>query len=728
MTSAPTFSLSTRVVARVAAALWVACGGLVAFAIPLLPLAPGAERWPIVLAGLFAIVVGVVVWFLPWDRWPHRATLVLVPLAFAVIAVYDAAAVNPWSHAVFFLVAFAWVGLAHPPGTASMCVPVFVVAYLVPLMGRDVELGVASLAYVLPTCVLLGESVSWVSARLRHAEEARARSQERFEALVRHANEYVLVISRDTTITFASAAVERVLGVDPASIVGVSIVDLVHPDDYAVGIAWFDALENGGDLQEVLRYRMLDGSGGWRWIEGTISDLRHEPSIDAFVVNGQDIERRVAAEERLEHLASHDTLTSLPNRAALLEHLGSRGSRAVVYVDLDGFKVVNDSLGHAVGDEVLVAVAERFRVVIGEDDLLARLGGDEFMVVVADVDHAVDLAEQLLDALRTPLEIAGRRHVVSASIGIADGTEDGAELIRRADLAMYRAKELGRARYEVFDQMLANRARRRLDVEAELRVAIDNDELRLHLQPEVELLTGRVVGMEALVRWEHPVRGLLPPAEFIDVAEASDLIVGLGTWVLEEACDIAAQWLARFGADAPRMSVNVSMRQLHDHGFVDLVKETLARTALPASQLRLEVTESMLADARAPEVLGELQQLGISVAIDDFGTGYSSLSYLDRLPVDIVKIDRSFLQPVHAHDDRAPVVEATIAMAKSLGLGVVAEGVETTAHVGLLLRLGCGHAQGYLFSAPAPQAEAERMIVESMRTKPAPAPRHPVAR
>jgi diguanylate cyclase (GGDEF)-like protein/PAS domain S-box-containing protein len=728
VTSAPTFSLSTRVVARVAAALWVGCGALVAFAIPLLPLAPGAERLPIVLAGLFAVAVGAIVWFLPWDRWPHKATLVLVPLAFGVIAVYDAAAANPWSHAVFFLVAFAWVGLAHPPGTATMCIPVFVVAYLVPLIGRDVDLGVASLAYVLPTSVLLGESVSWVSARLRHAEEARARSQERFEALVRHANEYVLVIDRDTTITFASAAVERVLGTDPASIIGVSIVDLVHPDDYAVGIKWFDALENGGDLQEVLRYRMLDGSGAWRWIEGTISDLRHEPSIDAFVVNGQDIERRVAAEERLEHLASHDPLTSLPNRAALLEHLGSRGSRAVVYVDLDGFKVVNDSLGHAVGDEVLVAVAERFRVVIGTGELLARLGGDEFMVVVADVDHAVELAEQLLDALRTPLEIAGRRHVVSASIGIADGTEDGAELIRRADLAMYRAKELGRARYEVFDQMLANRARRRLDVEAELRMALDNDELRLHLQPEVELRTGRVVGMEALVRWEHPVRGLLPPAEFIDVAEASDLIVGLGTWVLEEACGIAAQWLGRFGADAPRMSVNVSMRQLHDPGFVDIVKDTLARSALPASQLRLEVTESMLADARAPEVLGELQQLGISVAIDDFGTGYSSLSYLDRLPVDIVKIDRSFLQPVLAHDDRAPVVEATIAMAKSLGLGVVAEGVETTAHVGLLLRLGCGHAQGYLFSAPAPQAEAERMIVESARTQPAPAPRHPVAR
>jgi len=721
VTATPTFSLSTRAVARVAAALWVGCGGLVAFAIPLLPLAPGADRGGMVAAGLFAITVGVVVWYLPWDRWPHRATLFLVPLAFAVIGVYDRAAANPWSHAVFFLVAFAWIGLAHGPGTSSLSVPLFVLAYLIPLQGRESELGVASLAYVLPASVLLGESVSWVSARLRAAELARARSQERFEALVRHANEYVLVIDRDTRITFASAAVERVLGIDPEALVGTTIVDHVHPDDYAIGIRWFEALDRGGATQEVLRYRMRDGRGDWRWIEGTIGDLRHEPSIDGFVVNGQDIEARVAAEQRLEHQARHDPLTGLPNRTALLEHLDATGPIAVVYVDLDGFKVVNDSLGHVVGDEVLVAVASRFRGVLRAGQVLARLGGDEFMVVAPDRDAAVQIAERLLESLRTPLEIAGRRHVVSASIGIADGHADGSELIRRADLAMYRAKELGRGRYEVFDEMLASRARRRLDVEAELRVALDNDELRIHLQPEIDLLSGRVIGMEALVRWQHPLRGLLAPAEFIDVAEASDLIVALGTWVLRESCVTAARWCARFGPDAPRISVNVSARQLHDPGFVDLVRQTLLDTALPASQLRLEVTESMLADALAPEVLGQLQELGTSVAIDDFGTGYSSLSYLDRLPVDIVKIDRSFLEPVGAADDRAPVVEATIAMANSLGLGVVAEGVETTAHVGLLLRLGCSHAQGYLFGPPAPPEVAERAIVES-------ASRHPVAR
>jgi EAL domain-containing protein (putative c-di-GMP-specific phosphodiesterase class I) len=304
---------------------------------------------------------------------------------------------------------------------------------------------------------------------------------------------------------------------------------------------------------------------------------------------------------------------------------------------------------------------------------------------------------------------------VTASIGIAvstPGDTDAAEVLRQADLAMYRAKELGKGRFEVFDQSLARRARRRLDVEAELRSALEHDELELHYQPEIDIAADRVVGMEALIRWRHPVRGMLPPSEFLDIAEESDLILDLGRFVLDRALQTLAEWIARFGDRAPEMSINISARQLQDHAFLGDVRDALRRHDVSSRLLRLEVTESVLAGAVAPEVLAELQGMGIRIAIDDFGTGYSSLSYLDRLPVDVVKIDRAFLAPVLTGDDRAPVVEATLAMARSLGLGVVAEGVETPAHVTLLLRLGCLRAQGFFFGRPAPASVVERLLAE----------------
>jgi diguanylate cyclase (GGDEF)-like protein/PAS domain S-box-containing protein len=721
------FTLGTRTVARVAAALWIGCGALVAAAIPLVASSPDANRGAMVAIGVLAVAVGTIVWFLPWDRWPNRSTLALVPVAFLVIALFNRAAYDPWSYAVFFLVSFAWIGLAHGNGTSLASAPLLVVAYLVPLFGwDDAGHGAASLVYVLPTSVLVGEAVSWVSSRLRRAELATARSEARYSALVRAAAEYVVVLADDGTVLFASAALERVLGIAPGSFVGENGATLVHPDDLALVNEKFAQVRVGAMLHETVLYRAIHVDGTWRWIEGTVSDLRDDPSVGGIVVNGRDVTERVEAEERLAHLARHDPLTGLPNRAALLDDLAralARAARrnrsvAALFLDLDGFKVVNDSLGHAVGDQVLVAAADRVAGLLRTGDLLARLGGDEFTVVLEDLDdqaEAIALADRLVTALRQPLEIEGRRHVVTASIGIGlsePGDRDAADLIRQADLAMYRAKELGKGRYEVFDQSLARRARRRLDVEAELRSALETNELELHYQPEVDIAADRIVGMEALVRWQHPVRGLLPPSEFIDIAEESELILDLGRFVLERAVHTAAEWVARFGDRAPEMSVNVSARQLQDAEFVSDVRRVLRTHSLLPHRLRLEITESAVADGVAHEVLGELQRMGIRIAIDDFGTGYSSLSYLDRLPVDIVKIDRAFLAPVLSPDDRAPVVEATLAMARSLGLGVVAEGVETPAHVALLLRVGCLRAQGFFFGRPAAAAAAERLLAE----------------
>jgi diguanylate cyclase (GGDEF)-like protein/PAS domain S-box-containing protein len=721
------FTLGTRAVARVAAALWIGCGALVAVAIPLVAAGDEANRPAIVLIGTFAVAVGSIVWFLPWDRWSHRSTLALVPVAFLVIALFNRASYDPWSYSVFFVVSFAWIGLAHRQGTAAASAPLLVVAYLLPMAGWDgAAHGAASLVYVVPASVLIGEAASWVSGRLRRAEHDRALSEARYSALVRASTEYVVVVDDEGTVLFAGAALERVLGIDAEEFVGRNGGEVVHPDDQPLVNAAFAEVRAGEVPRRTVTYRARRADGAWRWIEGTVSDLRDDASIGGIVVNGRDVTERIEAEDRLAHLARHDPLTGLPNRAALLDDLtramarASRrdGSVGVLFLDLDGFKIVNDSLGHAVGDQVLVAAAARVGGLLRSGDLLARLGGDEFTVVVEtmdDISEPIALAERLCAAMRQPLEIDGRRHVVTASIGIAlstPGESDAGEVLRQADLAMYRAKELGKGRYEVFDQSLARRARRRLDVEAELRSALEHDELELHYQPEIDIAADRVVGMEALIRWRHPVRGMLPPSEFIDIAEESDLILDLGRFVLDRATRTLAEWVGRFGMRAPEMSINVSAKQLQDAAFLDDVRDALRRHSISPRLLRLEVTESVLAGAVAPEVLAELQRMGIRIAIDDFGTGYSSLSYLDRLPVDVVKIDRGFLTPVLSGDDRAPVVEATIAMARSLGLGVVAEGVETPAHVTLLLRLGCLRAQGFFFGRPAPADVVERLLIE----------------
>ena len=725
--------IDSRALARLAAILWVGCGALVAAGSVLLPGGADFNRVGIAVVGAIAVVVGAVVWHLPWNRWHPLATIALVPVAFTVIGAFNRFAGDPWLYDLFFVVSFVWLGLAHRMGTSTACAPLLAVAYLVPLIGRGEDVrAAASLVFVLPVCVVLGEAAAWAASRLRKAEQDRAHSEARYASLVRHASEVVVILDDAAVFRYASPATVRVLGFQPEELEGQPASSFVHPADLAIVRDWFAIVRDGSVVNRPLTYRYRHADGSWRWIEGTVSDLRNEPSVAGIVVNGRDITERMQAEHQLAHLAAHDPLTGLPNRTAFLEDLAralgraerNNGRVAVLFLDVDDFKVVNDSLGHAVGDQLLIAIADILRSTVRTGDTLARLGGDEFTVVVEDLTdgtESIALAERILAALAEPQLIAGRQHVIGASIGIATaegGNVDADDLLRRADLAMYRAKELGRNRFEVFDEVLARRARRRLDIEAELRLAIERRELICHYQPEVTLHDGKIVGMEALLRWHHPTRGLLPPAEFIDIAEKSDLILGLGVHVLQDACKAAAGWFNRYGEAAPHVAVNVSARQLHDPNFVSTVSHALTSTGLPPRLLRIEVVESLLLGAEMEQLLFELQTTGISIAIDDFGTGYSSLSYLDRLPVDVVKIDRSFLAPVTSGADHAPVVEATIAMARSLGLGVVAEGVETPAHVALLARLGCTRAQGYFFSRPVPTEEASRLLAGKMSSEP----------
>ena len=432
----------------------------------------------------------------------------------------------------------------------------------------------------------------------------------------------------------------------------------------------------------------------------------------------------------LVRMAYHDTLTGLPNRALLLDrldqilvrHQPDRPATAVLLLDLDNFKLINDSLGHHVGDGLLIAVGKRLAETVHAGDTVARLGGDEFVVLIPEVEspaQAATVADRISNALRQPFTIGGRQVVVSTSIGIAvsDANGDRPErLLRGADLALYRAKDSGRARYALFDPGMEASAIERMELESDLRLAITRDELQLHYQPIVSLDSRRILGWEALLRWHHPERGMIPPVAFIPVAEETGLIVPIGRWVLQTACREARHWLD-FDGKPRTMSVNVSARQFHDPGLVDDIAQVIQSTGVPPHCLKLEITESaVMHDAEAAcRTLQQMKQLGIQIAIDDFGTGYSSLSYLKRFPVDTLKIDRSFVDGLGHDAQDTAIVRSVVALAKTLELSVTAEGVETPSQEAQLRLLGCDFGQGYLFGRPTPASAAHAQLMEQTR-------------
>ncbi len=464
------------------------------------------------------------------------------------------------------------------------------------------------------------------------------------------------------------------------------------------------------------------------------------PLLDVMAQIGGQLGRvveRIRAQEQIAHQATHDILTGLPNRLLFLDRLEfalARAERhgsfaALLFVDLDRFKDVNDTLGHGAGDQLLRMVSARLQAVLratdrvarfgDEEFTLARFGGDEFVVLceeLASENAAVRVAERVQESLLVPFLLDGNEHVVTASIGIvlASGADRDAEaLLRDADIAMYRAKERGQGNWEIFDEELRTRALERVATERALRRALDGGELRLHYQPVVALNGGRMQSVEALVRWQHPERGLVLPGEFIPIAEESALILQIGAWTLREACEQAVRWRARFGDDAPLpVSVNVSARQLAQRELPEIVRQTLADTELCAADLAIELTETaLIEDSSVPAAsLRALKALGVKILLDDFGTGYSSLSHLQRFPIDALKIDRSFVMHLGSGAGNRAIVRAIVAMASALGLEVVAEGVETVEQAAEAMSLGCGCAQGYYFARPAPPAEIEALI------------------
>ncbi len=565
------------------------------------------------------------------------------------------------------------------------------------------------------TALLL--SRQWVAVRenLRLTAEAAALASEaRFRALVQHASDMLLVVDGDFAVKYASPAAQAVLGEDGRGVVSERLLQLAHPEDIGAAVRLLGQAVAQGRQSVRGEWRFRAADGRTILAEHVATNLLDEPTVQGIVLNSRDISDRAELERQLTHQAFHDPLTGLANRTLFLDRLAQafrRGQRgpsgvALLFLDLDDFKRVNDSLGHAAGDHLLVHSSARIAGELRQGDTLARLGGDEFAILVEDADElatASAVAERVLAALRVPFALEGKEICVGVSVGIASGRDASSpsDLMRNADLAMYIAKTRGKGGSAVYEPHMHADVVARLDIEADLRRAIEDEELTLVFQPVVALLHRNLVGVEALVRWTHRTRGVIPPSTFIPIAEEAGLVVPIGRWVLREACRQARRWLDETGQRV-HVGVNLSARHIHHPTLLEDVRQALAEAGLPPEQLLLEITESVLMRdvEEVAQVLHEVKALGVTLALDDFGTGYSSLSYLQRFPIDVLKIDRSFVAPMAGLTYDARLVRAIIALGESLEMKIVAEGIETDGQLAALQSLGCAMGQGFLFAAP----------------------------
>ncbi len=553
-------------------------------------------------------------------------------------------------------------------------------------------------------------------ASLRHSEQ-------RLQALVRHASDAIVVIETSGEVLYASPAIERLLGHAPGDVPRFDR-ELVHEDHLGHAQALFQEVLTSPRAVRWIEIPFKHADGEYRWFEIGATNMLDDPAVGGLVCNMRDVTERRSAQQQLTFQAYHDALTHLPNRWSFLDQLEHAQNEAkenqryvaVLFLDVDRFKLVNDSLGHEIGDRMLIAVAERLAACLRPRDSVARFGGDEFTVLLrdlADADVALRVADRMMAAMREPLVIDGHELFASASVGIAlshAGAEAAGDLLRQADLAMYVAKEKGRARWELFDPSFAPQVMERLELESDMRRAIEHGEFVVLFQPEISLKSGDVIAAEALLRWVHPTRGVLEPAAFVPIAEESSLIVAIDRFVLRNACMWAHRWATtRNAASSLTVSVNLSPRFMRQADVVGDITSVLRETGVDPRCIQIEITErSALTDLDTTcSQLHQLRATGVRVAVDDFGTGYSALSYLKQLPIDVLKLDKSFVDGLDSAPADLAIVQAIVTMGHALGVKVTAEGVERSEQAIRLRELGCDSAMGWLWARAVPAEQLE---------------------
>ncbi|HYH00035.1 MAG TPA: EAL domain-containing protein [Terriglobales bacterium] len=579
-------------------------------------------------------------------------------------------------------------------------------------------------------------------ADLANAEQrALQQSEQRFRTLTDKSSDVIAILNAQGSVLYLSSSIEHVLGYSKDVWTGRKIYDLIHPDDVPMVSELLHSVCVLSDAKSTTEMRCRHANGNWRYMEVTARNDLATQNIGGVVINAKDITERKRAEEKLQHDASHDPLTGLPNRTLLWDRLQRAVNRArrqedftfaLLFIDLDRFKVVNDSLGHLAGDRLIIDVALRLGQCVRQtlpepqrramgDDTIARIGGDEFTVLIEEIRDPADairVAERVSSRLEMPFIVGGVEVFTSASIGIAISSRmytSADEVLRDADIAMYRAKSNGGARFELFDSAMHSNAVRRLTLETDMRRALDRNEFEVFYQPIVALQDAQIHGVEALIRWRHPERGLIGPSEFISVAEDMGLIVLIGRWMLRQACRQVAEFQRQYPSVPPlTVSVNISAKEFAQPDLVEQVRTVLAETQLQPGTLKLEITESVaMGDVeRVAATLGSLKDAGVRISIDDFGTGYSSLSYLRKFPIDTLKIDRSFVSGLGCDEESRQIVRTIASLAHNLSMEVIAEGTETEAQVEELRVMSCKYAQGYFFSRPVNAESLLKMLAD----------------
>ena len=557
-----------------------------------------------------------------------------------------------------------------------------------------------------------------------------AESEERFRLSFRQTAVGLAHLAPDGRLLRTNEKFQRVLGYSESELLALTLQDITHPDDIEDDLAMGQKVL-AGEIKDYSREkRYLRRDGDYMWGQVTVSAMLDSRGKMRFIAAIEDISARKTVEQEMRHLASHDTLTDLPNRSLLMDRLSqaihqarrSGKSVAVLFIDLDRFKNINDSLGHDIGDQVIIEAARRLSASVRAGDTVARLGGDEFVVVLNEIgwrDDVVTVSRKILDAVAEPMLLCGHELYLSSSIGVSLYAQDGQDsttLLKNADAAMYQAKQDGKGRYKFYVDAMSKGAMDYLRMEGALRRALERKEFVLAYQPQVDIATRRIVGFEALIRWQPPGQPMIYPDKFISIAEETGLIIPIGEWVLETACRQITAWRqAGLGEDI-KMSVNLSASQFRQDDIVDRIRRTLDSTGCDAAQLVLEITESVVMEApeATVDILRQLSAMGVRLAIDDFGTGYSSLSYLKRFPIHTLKIDRSFIRDIIVDNDDAEIVKAVIALAHAMNRNIVAEGVEDRRQLDFLARLGCDQAQGYFFGKAMASSPATDLLIRQV--------------